>query len=99
MGKLQNEKKGDEGELRIRHRQRVYGRDDVINRTWNSWRQVLPGLSLGTVLSRQRYVGNSVRNAAGIPYRLFHLRTCLLQSRYHVSLPIFGHEVILRFFL
>lgn len=52
MGELQDEEKGDQGELRVRHRQRVDGGDDAVNRAGNSRRQILPGLSLGTVLSR-----------------------------------------------
>lgn len=52
MGELQDEEKGDQGELCIRHRQRVDGRDDAVNRARNSRRQILSGLSFGTVLSR-----------------------------------------------
>lgn len=52
MGQLQDEEKGDQGELCVRHRQGVDGRDDAVNRAGDSWRQILPGLSLGTVLSR-----------------------------------------------
>lgn len=97
MGKLPNEEKGDQGELRVRHRQRVDGRDDAVDRAGHPRRQILPGLSLGAVLSRQRHVGDTVRDAAGVSHRLLHLRPRLLQSRHHVGLPISGHEVISRF--
>jgi len=51
MGEFQNEEKGDKGELRVCHWQRVDGCDDVINRPWNPRCQILLGLSIGTVLS------------------------------------------------
>lgn len=39
-------------------------------------------------------MGDPVWNVARLSHRLLYLCACLLQSRYHVGLPISGHEVI-----
>lgn len=39
-------------------------------------------------------MGNPVWDVARLSHRLLYLCACLLQSRYHVGLPISGHEVI-----
>lgn len=39
-------------------------------------------------------MGDPVWNVARLSHRLLYLRTCLLQSRYHIGLSISGHEVI-----
>lgn len=94
MGKLQKEEKGDQGDLCVRDRFRVDGRDDAVDRARHSRRPIFPRLSVGVILSRQRHVGNLIRNAAGVSYCLLYFRSRLLQSRHHVGLPISGYEVI-----
>ena len=96
MGQATRPTKGvDEGGLRVRHRERLDGRHDAVHRPWHPRCQILPRLSVGAVLQRQRHVGDHLRYAARVSHRVLHLRPGVLQPRHHVGLSVPRYEVII----